>query len=63
VRRISSDLRPPFLDDLGLIAAVEWHLQQFQARTGIVGDFETTLEKWDLIRIGPPQSSESFRRF
>jgi len=60
VRRISSDLRPPFLDDLGLIAAVEWHLQQFQARTGIVGDFETTLEKWDL---DPDRATAVFRIF
>jgi signal transduction histidine kinase len=48
VRRISSDLRPRFLDDLGLIAAVEWQLQQFQSRTGIDCHCETALDKWDL---------------
>jgi signal transduction histidine kinase len=36
IRRIAADLRPHLLDDLGLEAAIEWHLQQFQARTGIV---------------------------
>ena len=34
VRRISTDLRPGILD-LGLAAAVEWQVQEFQARTGI----------------------------
>ena len=35
VRRIASELRPSILDDLGLMEAVEWQTQQFQARTGI----------------------------
>jgi PAS domain S-box-containing protein len=34
VRRISTELRPGVLD-LGLAAAVEWQVQEFQARTGI----------------------------
>jgi signal transduction histidine kinase len=34
VRRISTDLRPGVLD-LGLVAAVEWQVQEFQNRTGI----------------------------
>ena len=34
VRRISTELRPGILD-LGLAAAVEWQVQEFQARTGI----------------------------
>jgi PAS domain S-box-containing protein len=34
VRRISTELRPSVLD-LGLAAAVEWQVQEFQARTGI----------------------------
>jgi PAS domain S-box-containing protein len=33
VRRISSDLRPGVLDDLGLVAAVEWLAQDFETRT------------------------------
>lgn len=36
VRRISSELRPGVLDDLGLVAAIEWQAQQFQQRTGIM---------------------------
>jgi two-component system, NarL family, sensor histidine kinase UhpB len=35
VRRISTELRPGILDDLGLIAAIEWQASEFQKRTGI----------------------------
>ena len=34
VRRISTELRPGILDDLGLVAALEWAAEEFQARTG-----------------------------
>lgn len=40
VRRISSDLRPSLLDDLGLIAALEWQLSEFQKRSGIQTFFD-----------------------
>ncbi|HPR50166.1 MAG TPA: PAS domain S-box protein [Deltaproteobacteria bacterium] len=36
VRRISMDLRPALLDQLGLVAAIEWQADDFQKRTGIV---------------------------
>jgi PAS domain S-box-containing protein len=35
VRRISSDLRPLVLDDLGFAAAAGWYVDQFSARTGL----------------------------
>lgn len=35
VRRIAGELRPRVLDDLGLVAAIEWQAQEFQTRTGI----------------------------
>ena len=35
VRKISTELRPGILDDLGLVAAIEWQASDFQARTGI----------------------------
>ena len=35
VRRISSELRPLVLDDLGLSAAASWYVDQFSARTGL----------------------------
>ena len=49
VRRISTELRPGILDDLGLAATIEWQLQEFQTRTGIEGKLisapeETTLD-------------------
>ncbi len=34
-RRISADLRPMMLDDLGLVAAAEWLVDNFTTRTGI----------------------------
>jgi len=35
VKRISTKLRPGVLDDLGLMAAIEWQVQEFQERTRI----------------------------
>lgn len=34
-RRVITDLRPTILDDLGLLAAIEWQATQFQKHTGI----------------------------
>jgi PAS domain S-box-containing protein len=39
VRRISSELRPSVLDDLGLVAAMDWHLKEFEKRSGIKTEF------------------------
>jgi signal transduction histidine kinase len=36
VRRLATELRPELLDALGLPAAIEWHTNQFQRRTGIL---------------------------
>ncbi len=35
VHRISTELRPILLDDLGLLAAIEWQANDFQNRSGI----------------------------
>ncbi len=40
VRQTMSDLRPPLLDDYGLIAALESHARRFSARTGLVVSVE-----------------------
>ena len=42
VQRISSELRPQILDDLGLLAALEWHAREFQKRTGVRCRFRHT---------------------
>jgi signal transduction histidine kinase len=43
VRRMATELRPGILDDLGLVPAVEWQTQDFQARTGIHCECVTNL--------------------
>jgi PAS domain S-box-containing protein len=35
VRNLSMNLRPPMLDDLGLLSALTWQIERFEAQTGI----------------------------
>ncbi len=35
VQRLAGELRPPMLDELGLLAAVAWYIQDFEERFGI----------------------------
>jgi PAS domain S-box-containing protein len=58
VRKIASELRPSILDDLGLIAALDWQAQEFGKRMGILTDFETN---GDGVRISPSASIGLFR--
>jgi signal transduction histidine kinase len=60
VRRISSELRPGILDDVGLIAAIEWEAHRFQTRTGIVCHVDSLVENAHLTR---EQSTALFRIF
>jgi PAS domain S-box-containing protein len=39
VRKISTELRPSMLDDLGLLAALEWQSNEFEKRYGIATTF------------------------
>lgn len=48
VRRISANLRPSMLDDLGLIAALEWHSQEVQQRSEIKVKFSALLPEPNL---------------
>jgi PAS domain S-box-containing protein len=60
VRRISSELRPGVLDDLGLVAAIEWHAQQFQEHTGIVCRLDSLV---DNVELSLEQATAVFRIF
>jgi len=60
VKRISSDLRPGILDDLGLVAAIEWQADEFQKRTGINCRF--TVDPDDLM-VDQDRSTAFFRIF
>jgi len=49
-RRVITELRPTILDDLGLLAAIEWHAAQFQKRTGIECRVNCIEDKGNLDR-------------
>jgi len=51
VQRLSSALRPVVLDDLGLIAAMEWQARSFEGHTGIQCAFSSSIEKIDLDQM------------
>jgi PAS domain S-box-containing protein len=57
VQRITSQLRPEIIDDLGLEAAIEWHTNEFAERNGI----KVTLELDASITISPDNSLTLFR--
>ncbi len=60
VRRITTALRPPVLDHLGLVAALEWQSRDFAARTGVRVRFDSTLRDEGL---DPDVATSVFRIF
>ncbi len=50
VRRISAELRPGVLDDLGLAAAVEWQAREFSRRFGIACHVQSNVQETRLDR-------------
>lgn len=60
VQRISSELRPGLLDNLGLSAAIEWQAAQLRERTGIEYDFASEPE--DIV-LDQTRSTALFRIF
>jgi PAS domain S-box-containing protein len=60
VRRIAWELRPSILDDLGLVEAIEWHVRQFESRTGIVCQWDDSI---GAIVFNQEQATAIFRIF
>jgi PAS domain S-box-containing protein len=60
VRRISADLRPGVLDDLGLLAAIEWEGERFEQRTGMTCALRSNLGD---ARLDRELSTAVFRIF
>jgi len=60
VKRLSTELRPGLLDDLGLVAAMEWQANEFQARTGI--KTELSFEPDDIM-VDNERATALFRIF
>jgi len=48
VKRISSDLRPSMIDDLGIVAALEWQSIEVQKRFGIKIHFNSSMDEPNL---------------
>lgn len=59
LRQVISDLRPPQLDDLGLVAALRWYVQSFRARNPTVAiDIKVSGEQ---MRLPPNYETVIFR--
>jgi len=50
VRRIAAELRPGVLDELGLAAAIEWQVKDFERRTGLLARVELNTGERPLAR-------------
>ena len=58
IRRIATELRPSVIDDLGLNASLEWQVEEFGSRMGIVIKYENS---FDDTSIHPDISIGLFR--
>ncbi len=58
VRKISTDLRPSILDDLGLLPALEWHGEEFEKRSGTKVEFVNDVGD---IAVSPQVATGIFR--
>jgi PAS domain S-box-containing protein len=60
VQRLSAELRPGLLDDIGLLAAMEWQAEEFQKRTGIACELSVSSQD---INLDQERSTAIFRIF
>jgi len=60
VRKIASGLRPEILDEMGLVAAIDWQAKDFQKRTGIRCRVELPPEG---LKLDVERSTTTFRIF
>lgn len=60
VRRIATQLRPSILDDLGLIAAMEWQTEEFEKHSEIKAIFKSNTAH---ITVTPDVATALFRIF
>ncbi|TAH44295.1 MAG: hypothetical protein EYC69_00390 [Bacteroidetes bacterium] len=58
VKRINTELRPSILDDLGLFAALEWQVKEFNQRYDVKAHFNCEAEHY---KISPSRSIAIFR--
>jgi len=58
VRHLSLDLRPPMLDDLGLVATLRWYVDRQAQRAGYRGRFISGAAE---IRLDPAIATAAFR--
>jgi len=57
IRDLSMSLRPPILDEFGLVPALEWHFHRYTARTGVSVQFNKTGSQ----RFSTPVETGAFR--
>jgi signal transduction histidine kinase len=58
VRGLSMNLRPPTLDDLGLLPTLLWHFERYRAETGVRVEF---LSSGPAGRFAPEVETAAFR--
>jgi signal transduction histidine kinase len=58
LRDLSMNLRPPMLDEIGLIAALRWHFERYTERTGVRVSFQQELAD---VRFPPAMEIAAFR--
>jgi signal transduction histidine kinase len=58
VRGLSMNLRPPTLDDLGLLPTLRWHFERYQAETGVRVEFRPS---GHAGRFAPQVETAAFR--